>query len=1386
MKRLFILFLLLSPFVSYSQTWEEYSDSLIYLFRNSSDIPHDLLEETERLVEIQGYKLDTVYADYLYRKALFLYRQEDFLLSERNFLESIKIWEEEQKKNNRKLMFLYSWLGKSQRDAGKVDLFIDSYNRSINLNIDNDTIHIALLRSQYNDLSNLYFNFKKYLKLDRCTQEEIDKIEFYSLKELEIVSQMSRVSVYKDIIPNEYIENHKRNIDLYKYDIYRRLVITQENWFPDSLKTADYQSLLIRHTDKNWWKNTDDSFLYDCVARANLIYCNLKMFDEAKDLLDYADSICDHSHEMYAMQILHGYATYYKRTDQYLKWVEIELSQLPIYIERYGADHEIVVRQYIDISEIYDVFLRDNDESIRYYKLGVDYAEKCECIPDTTLADWHLELFHNFDVGRDDNIKSDYHARRYLELRNNNRNDDFYYIKVRSLIEEFKYKEAVDIAMNDNIMKTINNEFLEIQIYINVIDLYQRGHLSFKDCSNLIDKSKNIINSNTTSWSTIFKPTEIQLFSILLEFFEYQLHDRNLLEINELIKKAEILVGNDLDKITFWEENLLLLLYSSDVSFSDKTIELSEAHLKRYDLYDPRRLHIYYSILKDYTNESDALKYLTPAKEIIRRYDLDLTEDAIKFKYIEHEIALRNGDFEESRKILLECFEILDAITISQLRDYKLYLQILFDLSVSTNNYSEQQIYIKIAEKIVDHYDQYIDDKTLVDFYKYKGLNLLYKKPLKIESAEKANSFFEKSLKLMEELDLQSNYFFGEIYYFISMSKIFQGLYYYDLDSVKKANLLYDEFFHYLDKSVEYGNIAAQEWISESDFDWNNSNESFQKKMNIISRKEQDIITRSLFLSDNEKSLLISNNIDDYEWINSFLLTNDISIDYLIELINRRSFIRSFLLENSNKRLFEKVNKTGDRILISQLEELTNKREDLFTALDIGKSNDDIDILNKEIINLEKLIVNYFYSTESKSPNFTAYELIKDNLSESECYVEIIRINRIDETFLLRYTDSIFYTAIVISPDNDPALIMLDDQDNFEDRFLPYYSSFVNDDYSNIDNRSYDFFMKKIIDKVGYDKTIFLSPDGIYNNISIATLFDVDKGKYLLETADIRIVSSARAFISNKTSDPSLYKNNNIEIVGNPKFDLSKSDVTFISDKTYVTRDVDLVDFEKLERSGISQLPGTGIEINALNNLFKNNNWSVSLTEGALANETKIKEVNSPRVMHIATHGFFFPEQEHEYDPIAKLMGVENNTDYKHPLMRSGLLLSGAQNTIRGEVLAEDNGILTSLEARELNLTETELVVLSACETGVGDFVSGEGIYGLQRSILEAGAENVIMSLWKVDDEATQMLMTTFYTNWIERGMTKRESLKQAQITIKNTEGYSSPYYWGAFVLIGK
>jgi CHAT domain-containing protein len=187
--------------------------------------------------------------------------------------------------------------------------------------------------------------------------------------------------------------------------------------------------------------------------------------------------------------------------------------------------------------------------------------------------------------------------------------------------------------------------------------------------------------------------------------------------------------------------------------------------------------------------------------------------------------------------------------------------------------------------------------------------------------------------------------------------------------------------------------------------------------------------------------------------------------------------------------------------------------------------------------------------------------------------------------------------------------------------------------------------------------------------------------------------------------------------------------------------------------------------------------------EQRVATEANIKAVKGPTLMHIATHGYFLADTQ----SAGSAMGVDLDNAKNNPLLRSGLILAGAPDPNKEEqavdLQSNDNGILTAYEAMNLNLEGTDLIVLSACETGLGEVKAGEGVYGLQRSFLVAGANALIMSLWKVDDEATQMLMTNFYSNWTKTG-NKLKAFKQAQLQLMAK--YKEPYYWGAFVMMGQ
>jgi len=219
-----------------------------------------------------------------------------------------------------------------------------------------------------------------------------------------------------------------------------------------------------------------------------------------------------------------------------------------------------------------------------------------------------------------------------------------------------------------------------------------------------------------------------------------------------------------------------------------------------------------------------------------------------------------------------------------------------------------------------------------------------------------------------------------------------------------------------------------------------------------------------------------------------------------------------------------------------------------------------------------------------------------------------------------------------------------------------------------------------------------------------------------------------------------------------------------------------------------SVLPGTCQEGAQVADLL-----DAELVQGDLALETAIKACRSPRVLHIATHGLFLPDaasnsevegaqsppvRDRQESRLTRLVQIQN------PLLRSGLALVGANTWLQGGTLppeAED-GILTAEEVSGLDLSDTELVVLSACETGLGDIQVGEGVFGLRRAFVLAGARTLVMSLWKVPDRQTQELMVDFYQR-ILKGQPRADSLRAAQLAMK--EKYPAPLYWGAFICQG-
>ncbi len=315
--------------------------------------------------------------------------------------------------------------------------------------------------------------------------------------------------------------------------------------------------------------------------------------------------------------------------------------------------------------------------------------------------------------------------------------------------------------------------------------------------------------------------------------------------------------------------------------------------------------------------------------------------------------------------------------------------------------------------------------------------------------------------------------------------------------------------------------------------------------------------------------------------------------------------------------------------------------------------------------------------------------------------------------------------------------------------------------------------------------TVYFSPDQQLHSLPIENLPDYEApGSMIGDRWDLYRVSSTRQLIQRRP----VSRDGKVELFGGLDYTVDKNEL--ISDykantSRYRSLGMDAGDLRGALAS-VAVLPGSKREISQIAGMLSANRTPYLEYSGRKGTESCFKAYagKAGNILHISTHGFYIASAT-EGNRLLRILGIDGEYDtYEAALRRSGLMMAGVNETIHGRVKPTEceDGLLTAKEIAALDLGNTDLAVLSACETGVGA-ISGDGVFGLQRGFKLAGVKSVMMTLWKVDDNATERLMTEFYKHWLDGG-NARDALAKAQDAIRHTPGWEDPKYWAGFILL--
>jgi CHAT domain-containing protein/Tfp pilus assembly protein PilF len=532
------------------------------------------------------------------------------------------------------------------------------------------------------------------------------------------------------------------------------------------------------------------------------------------------------------------------------------------------------------------------------------------------------------------------------------------------------------------------------------------------------------------------------------------------------------------------------------------------------------------------------------------------------------------------------------------------------------------------------------------------------------------------------------------------------------------------------------------------------------------------------------------------------------------------SIQRKSLLLKITSEIHKIVEMTQSPALAAKAEALHQKRKQLASLTLSGPTTETPEEFRKTVGNLENELeelqaelgrASLFYHMTSQP---VSVENVFSNLEPTEVLVDYIAYKEGD-------TDKLF--AVVAQTDtqkcsgkssctsNQIDMVPLGDLAGIK-RAVDIFRETIQDEETEEEDiietglDVYKLVWRPLLPYIKTKTSIYIVPDSILHLLPFDAIVN-ENDNYLIESRDLKILSSSRDLVVAALPEAQ----GEFLIIAGPDYDLENKK-TVESKKIIAAKrgglDRGMRISHGLRSLSFEPLLGAEVEgktIKTVSDSFtplagakkegKNIKQTAQNREGGSviflnreAEETQLRSLKkSPQMIHIATHGFFLQAEERLKRRLLSMQRGGNQTTPPpgdNPLLRAGLAFAGinANAPFLGEIDTDNDGVLTALEVLSLNLSGTRLVVLSACETGVGEIYAGEGVYGLRRAFQEAGVKSVVNSLWPVSDEGTRRLMSSFYQHLFNK-VPAGKALKAAQLEMLNSE-WSSPYYWSSFVLV--